>query len=354
MANRIALLLSVLGVQIAGYLTLAHLRVFPLVCGGARGCDTVAASPLAHGLGVPALAAVPTAAFGLAAYVLLAGLSAWRLGRASWRVALAQWALAAAALGVSLWLTFAEAYLIRDWCLWCLGSQGVALGLFLVLSGEMLRAARRGWPAARPAPLVPHVAALALVMLVADGVAFVALRRVPAPPAAPPSVWLLPGTPVLGAADAAYTLIEFGDYACVHCQETEPRVRAAVDRHRNLRAVFYYCPVMDAPHALAARAAQAAARQGRFWPMHARLMAQAAAGTVTKSWVRITAAQVGCDGARFQRDLDGPAIRRTLDAQRDLSDAFAVDGVPAFYLLAPDGRVTPLAELDALERALPR
>ncbi len=363
MGNRVVLLLAVLGMQIAGYLTLAHLHVFALVCGGVHGCDLVAGHPLAHGFGIPALSGIPTAAFGLAAYGLLAGLSAARaLARrpgAAWGLAVAQWTLAGGALAVSLWLTFAEAFVIHGWCLWCLLSQGVAAGIFFTLSGEMLLRARQGWPAPGSFFTAPRVTVLMAAMLVLDGVALAALRRVPPvavppPPAPRPSALLLPGTPVLGDRNAPYTLVEFGDYACPHCQEADPLVWGAVTHHHLLRAVFYYCPVVDGPHALAARAAQAAARQGCFWPMHTRLMAQAAAGAVTNAWVNITAAQLGCARARFTRDLDSPTVRQMLERQRALADTLEIDAVPAFYLIDPAGRVTALPGLDALEKRLPR
>jgi len=79
---------------------------------------------------------------------------------------------------------------------------------------------------------------------------------------------------VLGPSDAPATLVEYGDFECPHCGRAYPLIRelrATFSDH--LRFVFRHFPVTSVhPHAdLAARAAEAAAAQGKFWPMHDRL-----------------------------------------------------------------------------------
>src|SRR5579862_4735515 len=74
-----------------------------------------------------------------------------------------------------------------------------------------------------------------------------------------------------GAADAAVTLVEYGDFECPHCGRAYPIVKAVQRElgHR-LRFVFRPFPLAEShPHAQhAAEAAEAAAAQGAFWPMH--------------------------------------------------------------------------------------
>jgi protein-disulfide isomerase len=77
-----------------------------------------------------------------------------------------------------------------------------------------------------------------------------------------------------GPAGARVTLVEYADFECPSCGAAHDVIQAARRAFGdNLRLVFRHFPLRDShPHALdAARAAEAAAEQGQFWPMHDRL-----------------------------------------------------------------------------------
>jgi protein-disulfide isomerase len=76
---------------------------------------------------------------------------------------------------------------------------------------------------------------------------------------------------VQGPADAAVTLVEYGDYQCPYCGAAYPIVKEVQARMgERLRFVFRNFPITTShPNAeQAAEAAEAAAAQGRFWEMH--------------------------------------------------------------------------------------
>src|SRR2546423_12652745 len=78
----------------------------------------------------------------------------------------------------------------------------------------------------------------------------------------------------LGPVDAPATLVEYGDYECPDCFNAEPvvaQIRARLGD--KLRFVFRHFPRSSIhPRAsVAAAAAEAAARQGKFWEMHEAL-----------------------------------------------------------------------------------
>jgi protein-disulfide isomerase len=76
---------------------------------------------------------------------------------------------------------------------------------------------------------------------------------------------------IQGPADAAVTLVEYGDYECPYCGAAYPIVKEVQSRMgERLRFVFRNFPIATShPHAeRAAEAAEAAAAQGRFWEMH--------------------------------------------------------------------------------------
>ena len=74
-----------------------------------------------------------------------------------------------------------------------------------------------------------------------------------------------------GPVDAAVTLVEYGDYECPYCGAAYPIIKEIQARMgERLRFVFRNFPITTShPHAeQAAEAAEAAAAQDRFWPMH--------------------------------------------------------------------------------------
>jgi protein-disulfide isomerase len=76
---------------------------------------------------------------------------------------------------------------------------------------------------------------------------------------------------IQGPADAAVTLVEYGDYECPYCGAAYPIIKQVQARMgERLRFVFRNFPITTShPHAeQAAEAAEAAASQGRFWEMH--------------------------------------------------------------------------------------
>jgi protein-disulfide isomerase len=74
-----------------------------------------------------------------------------------------------------------------------------------------------------------------------------------------------------GEADAACTLVEYGDYECPHCGRAYPIVKR-IQKHfgKRLRFVFRNFPLseMHANAESAAEAAEFAAAHGKFWEMH--------------------------------------------------------------------------------------
>jgi hypothetical protein len=80
---------------------------------------------------------------------------------------------------------------------------------------------------------------------------------------------------IRGPAHAAITVVEYGDFECPWTQQAAPAARELLAGHPDLRYVWRHLPLHDVhPHAqLAAEAAEAAAAQGRFWPMHDLLLA---------------------------------------------------------------------------------
>jgi protein-disulfide isomerase len=75
--------------------------------------------------------------------------------------------------------------------------------------------------------------------------------------------------PRLGAKKPSLTVVEYADFRCRHCAVVSPVLERLVKAHKGkVSLVFKVYPLrFKGPHLVAARAALAAHRQGKFWPM---------------------------------------------------------------------------------------
>jgi protein-disulfide isomerase len=138
---------------------------------------------------------------------------------------------------------------------------------------------------------------------------------------------------IQGPSNAAVTLVEYGDYQCPYCGAAYPIVKQLQQAMGDaLRLVFRNFPITTAhPHAeLAAEAAEAAAAQGQFWPMHDLLyenQQRLGAGDL-----RGYADRLGLDGERFERDLEDHAYAARVREDFMSGVRSGVNGTPTFFI----------------------
>jgi protein-disulfide isomerase len=159
---------------------------------------------------------------------------------------------------------------------------------------------------------------------------------------------------VEGSADARVTLVEYGDFECPSCGQAHVTIKEAQRAFGpNLRFVFRHFPLRSShPHALgAAKAAEAAAAQGRFWPMHDRLF-QHQTRLDSESLVEHARA-LGLDLERFRTDLDGREAEVRVGEDLSSGSASEVKGTPGLFINGEryDGPHDRRSLIDALARA---
>jgi Na+/H+ antiporter NhaA len=137
---------------------------------------------------------------------------------------------------------------------------------------------------------------------------------------------------IRGPADATVTLVEYGDFECPYCGQAEPVVRALLQNMGDLRYVWRHLPLTDVhPNAaLSAEAAEAADRQGAFWPMH-DLLLQHQQELRPFQLVR-HAADLGLDEDRFREDLRRHVGAAKVADDVDSAGSSGVTGTPTFFV----------------------
>jgi len=137
---------------------------------------------------------------------------------------------------------------------------------------------------------------------------------------------------IRGPADAPVTILEYGDFECPYCGQAETILRELVREFADVRYVWRHLPLSDVhPRAqLAAEAAEAAAAQAAFWPMHDLLLANQDALRPV-DLVRY-ADQLGLDVERFSDDLRRHAGADRVAEHVDGADLSGVSGTPTFFI----------------------
>jgi protein-disulfide isomerase len=151
-----------------------------------------------------------------------------------------------------------------------------------------------------------------------------------------------------GSETATITLVEYGDYECPPCLRYEEIVRRLLEKHpKTLKFEFRHFPLMGVhPHALAAaKAADAAGQQGKFWEMHDALM------TTREQWSRMPDAEsffseqaklLGLDVTLFRASFRATGTEQRILKQRASAEASGIEATPTFLIY--DTKIEPVPE----------
>jgi protein-disulfide isomerase len=139
--------------------------------------------------------------------------------------------------------------------------------------------------------------------------------------------------PALGGKEAAVTIIEFSDFQCTFCKQSQSTMQKVLQAYgNNVRLVFKHLPLEMHPDALpSARAAFCAGEPNFFWQYHDALFTSA---NLSLEALNKIATELGLDLPRFktcfESDLSRTAVLRDVQEARRLGIAatptFIVNG----------------------------
>jgi protein-disulfide isomerase len=148
-----------------------------------------------------------------------------------------------------------------------------------------------------------------------------------------------------GQGKSGVTVVEYGDYQCPYCGEAYPVIKEAVT---NLDDQIYFqfrnFPLQNVHQNAfaAARAAEAAGLQNKFWEMHNALYEN------QNQWSSLSnpvpffdklAKQVGLNVDRFKTDYVSSTVNNLINADMAAGTKLGVQATPTFFV---DGKQTDL------------
>lgn len=139
-----------------------------------------------------------------------------------------------------------------------------------------------------------------------------------------------PNSPFVGNKDAEIVLVEFYDYACGFCHRLFPELNEVMANNKDIKVVFKPLAFVSQYSDYAARAALAAAEQGKFVEMHNALFT--VEGPLDEDKINEVAGKIGLDVEKLKADAKGEKIDGIMNANNTLADNIQVNGVPTLIL----------------------
>jgi protein-disulfide isomerase len=141
-----------------------------------------------------------------------------------------------------------------------------------------------------------------------------------------------PDDHVIGASDPKLTLIEYGDFGCQFCNAAKLPIDSLLGRHPELRLVWRHLPDPELHPAadLAAELSELAAKSGKFWEAHSRLL------TGRREFSRAGLIEIA-EELELEHDEAVAAFEERTFREHILADVAAgaragVHGTPTFFL----------------------
>ena len=145
-------------------------------------------------------------------------------------------------------------------------------------------------------------------------------------------------------------MIEFFDFRCPGCKATAPEVLRLMQAHPDVRFVFKDWPILDRPGEdvshMAARAAQAAHRQGKYLPVFRAMMAEPA---LDEAAIARILSENGVSLLQAQEAMASADVARHLGDIHTAAAALSLSGTPTFFI---NGTASPSIQPADIDRAI--
>lgn len=157
-------------------------------------------------------------------------------------------------------------------------------------------------------------AVIAVIIIIFGGIVVFSKKDSTAPTNAKPTNHLI------GEGKSGVVLVEYGDFQCVFCGQYHPLIKQVVEKYKEqIHFQFRHLPLITShQHALAAaKAAEAADKQGKFWEMYDLLFQNQSVWSASEdatTYFQQYATQLNLDLAKYKADAVSEAVNDTVTA----------------------------------------
>lgn len=160
----------------------------------------------------------------------------------------------------------------------------------------------------------------------------------PAAPLTDGTVRVEEGDWLKGNPEAPHTIVEYSDFECPACASTQQVITRLLEEHgEQVRLAYRHFPLESIHDAAepAARAAEAAGLQGKFWEMHDLLYEK------QSEWSKNDdlegsfagyAGELGLEAEQFLADYESDAVRAAVASDAEQARVLKLGGTPSFFL----------------------
>jgi protein-disulfide isomerase len=136
-------------------------------------------------------------------------------------------------------------------------------------------------------------------------------------------------SPSVGSPKGDVTVVVFFDYNCGYCKNTLPELQNLVKQDPSIRLIYKEYPILGPTSFIAARAALAANRQGKYEEFHQALMA---AKNVDLDVIKAISARLRLNYIKLRKDMDDSQVTESLQRNLRLATSLEISGTPGYII----------------------
>lgn len=162
----------------------------------------------------------------------------------------------------------------------------------------------------------------------------------------------------LGKGTKKVTLLEYGDFQCPSCGQYFSITQEVIKKYGDqITFQFRNFPIPEIhPNAMAAhRAAEAAAKQDKFWEMHDMIYERQQLWSNSKNPVQMMedyATELGLNIEQFKKDYQSAEVNAIINADLEAGKEKKVKGTPTFFLNGEEIDLSKLANVDDFNKLI--